>query len=879
MRIPLLRWSNALRLLTATALVASGFALSVASVASSSTPALAATSCPPSPSQLDNGGFEAPVIPNNTYRQLLDNTVPGWSTTATDKKIEIWSTPFNGVTAFEGRQFAEINATQTAALYQDLPTTPGQTLTWSLAHRARQGTDTMRVVIGSPGVPGVENAVFSDTTAGWGRHTGTYVVPANQTITRFAFEAVSTGSGNPTIGNFLDDVSFGSPSCVLATKTVTPSGPVNVGDTVTYTIGIENEGGSATSDVVVSDVLPAGIDYVDGSLMAPGTYDPGTRTLTFRPSTSPNPPVVISPGELVEVTFQAKILPSASGNTINNFATVAATDGLGATDTFNTNTVSTPVPIAADVSIKKNFDPADILSAGTTTMTLIATNNGPAVASGVTLTDILPAGLTVSGALPNGCADVSGTVTCAVGTMQPNATSQFQITILAPSVGSSTSYMNTARVTSTTNDYDQSNNASIAGLSVAALTPANLDIAKIAVLPNVLAGDTDSVLIGVLNNGQTATASDLVVTDTIPDGFQPIAIGWENDSNNGDCQVSPSTPVTVSCAIGSLAGGSTAVITVVGVTDPDLADGTTLTDTASATSTGTNSPTAQATITVGTSADLYLHKEAVSDALAGQPLDYTVVVENIGPSTAHSTSVSDVLPTDVTVIALPQNCTVTNQTMTCALGDLEPGDIVTISYTVDIPLAGGTLINTATASSTTPTTDPSTATDTTTNVVVPVAELEATKTASTDRARIGDTITYTVTVTNNGPGDAGNVVVIEDNAVGAVTFISSSPSAGSIDDATGIWTVGSLAVGESATNTITARATEAGTAINSVFVESDNPDNNGDNNTASASVVVEADGGGLPSTGSDTSQLLGIGGLGLLLGGLLVLVSRRRSTV
>ena len=136
-----------------------------------------------------------------------------------------------------------------------------------------------------------------------------------------------------------------------------------------------------------------------------------------------------------------------------------------------------------------------------------------------------------------------------------------------------------------------------------------------------------------------------------------------------------------------------------------------------------------------------------------------------------------------------------------------------------------------------------------------------------------------MTVTNNGPGDAGNVVVIEDNAVGAVTFISSSPSAGSIDDATGIWTVGSLAVGESATNTITARATEAGTAINSVFVESDNPDNNGDNNTASASVVVEADGGGLPSTGSDTSQLLGIGGLGLLLGGLLVLVSRRRSTV
>jgi len=873
MRIPLLHWSNALRLLTATALVASGFALSVASVSTNASPALAATSCPPSPSQLDNGGFEAPVIPNNSYRQLLENTVPGWSTTATDKKIEIWSTPFNGVTAFEGRQFAEINATQTAALYQDLPTTPGQTLTWSLAHRARQGTDTMRVVIGSPGTPGVENARFSDTTAGWGRHTGTYVVPADQTITRFAFEAVSTGSGNPTIGNFLDDVSFGSPSCVLATKSVTPSGPVNVGDIVTYTIGIENEGGSATSDVVVSDVLPAGIEYVDGSLMAPGTYDPVTRTLTFRPSTSPNPPVVISPGELVEVTFQAKILPTASGNTINNFATVAATDGLGVTDTFNTNTVSTPVPVAADVSIKKNFDPADILSAGTTTMTLTAENNGPGVATGVTVTDILPAGLTVSGALPSGCADVSGTITCAVGTMQPNATSQFQITIVAPAVGSATSYMNTARITTTTNDYDQSNNASIAGLSVAALMPANLDIAKIAVLPTVNAGDADSLLIGVLNNGQTATAADLVINDTIPTGFTALEATWENDANSGTCTIT----TTISCPVGILGPGSTSIVTITGLTDPDLASGTVLTDTASASSTGTNSPTAQATITVGTVADLFLRKQSVSTANAGQPLDYTVVVENQGPSNAHSASVTDVLPAGVTVTSLPQNCTVTNQSMTCALGDLAPGDVVTIAYTVDIPLVGGTLVNTATASTTTPTINPSTATDTTTNVVVPVADLEATKTASRDSVKIGDTITYTVTVANNGPGDAANVRVIEDNAVGAVRLVSSSPSIGSVDDSTGLWTIGLLAVGETASNTITATAVEGGTSINSVFVESDNPDNFGDNNTASATVVV--DGGGLPATGTDASRLLGIGGLTVLFGGLLVLVSRRKTTV
>jgi len=874
MKISWIRSTTIIRLLTALTVLASGFALTVTSVATDSTPALAATSCPPSPSQLDNGGFEAPAIPNNTYRFLDQSVVPGWSTTATDKKIEIWSTPFNGVTAFEGRQFAELNATQASALYQDLPTTPGQTLTWSLAHRARQGTDTMRVVIGSPGVPGVENAVFSDTTAAWGRHTGTYLVPANQTITRFAFEAVSTGSGNPTIGNFLDDVSFGSPACVLATKMVTPEGPHNIYDTVTYTIAVENLGGSATSDVVVSDVLPAGIEYVDGSLMAPGTYNAQTRTLTFRPSTSPNPPVIIGPGEIVEVTFQAIILPNASGTTITNFATVAATDGLGSTDTFTTNSVSTPVSVGADVAILKSFDPSEIASAATTTMTLLVSNAGPGIASSVTATDVLPAGLTVSSPLPNGCAEASGTITCAFGDLNSGASAIRQITIMAPTVGTATSYMNTVRVTTTTHDYYLSNNVSIAGLVVDALTPASLDIAKIVARPNVLAGDTDSVVIGVLNSGQTATASDLVVTDTIPAGFAVITANWHSDTDSGVCSIT----TLISCPIGILGPGSTAIITVGGTTDPDLADGTTLTDTASATSTGTNSPSAQATITVGANADLYVRKLTTNVALAGQTLNYSVVVENVGPSTAHSTTLSDALPAGVNVTSLPQNCTVTNQTMTCALGDLENGDIATIDYTVELPLTGGTFTNTATATSTTPSADPSHASDSTTNAVVPVADLEVSKTASTDHAKIGDTITYTVTVTNNGPGDAADVVVVEDNAVGAVTFVSSSPSIGSVDDATGIWSVGSLAVGESATNSITARATETGTAINSVFVESANPDSNGGNNTASATVVVEADGGGLPATGSDAGRLLEIGGSTLLLGGLLVLASRRRTT-
>lgn len=870
MRISPLRRSRTVRLLIALTLVASGFALSVASVATVPTDASAATSCPPQPSQLDNGGFEAPVIPNNSYRQLLDTTVPGWSTTATDKKIEIWSTPYGGVTAFEGRQFAEINATQTAALYQDLPTTPGQTLTWSLAHRARQGVDTMRVMIGSPGTAGVENARFSDTTAAWGRHTGTYVVPANQTITRFSFEAVSTGSGNPTIGNFLDDISFGTPSCVTALKEVSPIGPRNVGDELTYSITVENDGGSATSDVLITDVLPVGVDFVTGSLLGAGSYDPSTRTVTVRPSTSPAPPVVINPGEAVIVSFRVVVLPEASGSTLSNSATVAALDGLGVTDTFSTNQVSTPVPVATDVQVTKTFTPSTLSQlSDVSTMALTVTNNGPGTAQGVVLTDVIPVGLDISAPGPT-CTFNVRTYACSIGTLTPGESRLIYLSITAAqSVTAATSFMNTATVTSTTYDYDMRNNADIAGLTILPPTPAALDIAKVAVLPDVYAGDADALLIGVLNTGQTAAAG-VAISDTIPSGFTVASATWENGVDTGTCTVT----ATVSCSIGTLAPGATSVVTIFGVTDPGLAAGTQLTDTATATAQGTNSPTANATITVGTVADLFVRKATTTEAVAGQTLGYAVVVENLGPSRANAASLTDALPAGVTVIAQPQNCIVNGSSMTCALGNLDPGEFTVLEYTIEIPLAGGTLVNTATATTTTPTINPSTATDTTTNVVVPVADLEATKTASKDSAKVGDTITYTVTVTNNGPGDATNVRVIEDNAVGNLRLVSSSPSVGSVDDSTGLWTIGALAVGERATNTITATAVEAGTAVNSVFVESDNPDNYGDNNSASATVVV--DGGGLPATGSDTGRLLGIGGVSLLLGGLLVLFSRRR---
>ncbi len=163
-----------------------------------------------------NEGFEAPVIPNTTYRLLNENAVPGWLTTATDNRIEFWSTGFLGVPSFEGNQFVELNATQNSALYQNLCLTPGSTIAWSVAHRGRSGVDVASVRIGANLVTAATQVTMTDGTSAWGIYTGTYVVPVGQTNTFFIFEAISTAGNNLSVGNFIDDVEINvisTPSC------------------------------------------------------------------------------------------------------------------------------------------------------------------------------------------------------------------------------------------------------------------------------------------------------------------------------------------------------------------------------------------------------------------------------------------------------------------------------------------------------------------------------------------------------------------------------------------------------------------------------------------------------------------------------------------
>ena len=298
--------------------------------------AAAETSCP-SGIALQNGDFEAPAVPAGPGRDVADSdAAAAWHTTATDHQIEYWSdgagvAAANGnrpISAESGRQWVELNATQASTLYQDLATVPGQVMRWSLWHRARYtgapgGQDVMRVLVGSTSTQVQQGADISDGPDAWVNYTGSYVVPPGQTITRFAFKAVSTSSGNTTVGNFLDDVVFSNAPCLTADAAVTnldraSGGLTRPGDHLRYAVSVRNTGGDDASDTVVSDTIPAGTTYVPGSLTVDGSAvsdaadgDGGEVSggqVTGRPG-------VVGAGATTTVAFEVTVDPGTTAGT------------------------------------------------------------------------------------------------------------------------------------------------------------------------------------------------------------------------------------------------------------------------------------------------------------------------------------------------------------------------------------------------------------------------------------------------------------------------------------------------------------------------------------------------------------------------------------
>ena len=118
--------------------------------------------------------------------------------------------------------------------------------------------------------------------------------------------------------------------------------------------------------------------------------------------------------------------------------------------------------------------------------------------------------------------------------------------------------------------------------------------------------------------------------------------------------------------------------------------------------------------------------------------------------------------------------------------------------------------------------------------VKPVADVQIVKTVDKTKIKPGDKVTYTFTVTNNGPNDATGVKVV-DSQLTKFKFVKASSK--DYYKNTGEWTIGKLANGSSVTLTVTVIIDKVGNYPNTATVSSNEKDSNMSNNKASSKVV------------------------------------------
>lgn len=618
---------------------------------------------------------------------------------------------------------------------------------------------------------------------------------------------------------------------------ITKAGPVSAtaGETVSWTLSVTNNGPSIAKNVTVADALP---EQIVASPAPTVTTDTGSCTIT-------DGKVNCSLGTLADqghatITITGTVAADFTGAEIANTATVTS-DTADPTPGNNTSSVTTPVKRQADLAITKTLsDEAPVLAGGKISYTLTVTNNGPSQADAVAVNDVLPQGLSNASATSATatCTVNEATVECSQATLATGG--KISITITADVASSVTAaIVNTAKVTSSTEDPNNANNSATHTQPV--VVKANLAIEKTAT--EAMAGAQMTYTIKVTNNGP-ADAANVTIVDQLPKELTFVS------ASNGNCAVDAGT---LKCALGTLGAGNSLSVNVVMDVPSDLAEDTQILNTASATTTtdsDNGEVTDSATSTVKTLADVEIQKLGQPNAVAGQDITWDILVTNLGPSTAREVVFSDVLPEglqdDVTVKWSAGECSTVGTTIKCQLGDLANGKsaVILIDAKVKSDYQGATMENSASISSAT--SDPNPANDSSKAVtnIARSADLKVVKSTVTTAVRAGEPITYRLMVSNDGPSQA-TAVRVSDTVFDHISNVQVT-SADSTCEVVGhdvTCTRPTLAAAGHFVIEITGNVDAAylGSIKNTATVESDTPDPNVDNNSSSVNDEVQAD--------------------------------------
>ena len=679
-----------------------------------------------------------------------------------------------------------------------------------------------------------------------------------------------------------------------------PAGAVLAGNTVTFTLTAKNVGPSdSPGAIVVTDTLPPGLSATTASISGAGwacVVNGHVVTCTRAAALAAG---VTAP----EILVNAAVSPDAGPATLVNSATV---DGpLPSTDTSSAATTdSVAVTDSSAVTITKTATSGGVVRAGeNATYSLTVTNAGPSTADTLSVTDTLPAGMTVVSLAGDGWTCTLASLTCARPSLAPGSSVIAVVARVASSVADGTDLQNTARLQWLENGSPRTN-SDAADVTVRAV--ADLALTKVAASPRVNAGDTATFTLSVQNLGPSDAVDPLTIVDSLPTG-----LSYLSSSPEWRCTTAGTPPASqqLTCVLGGnagLAAGATAsALTVLTQVDASLAAGTVVNSAVVSSPTVDTVPgnnTAAANEIIGQSADLRLVKTHTGRGVIGDLMPFSLAVTNAGPSIATAVRVVDTLPKGLTYVdatgsdpawscfASPTDPITGTTNVTCdlssSLAPLAAAPTLTIRARVSA-VAYPRVVNTAEVSSAVvdPNVDNNSSSDT---LSIDALVSLAVKKTHVGTLRVGSNATYVIAVTNSGPTEDPGGFSIVDTLPESLGYVSSS-GADVACSATGsqlggqrvvCFFAGALVVGATRSVTLTVRVLPGAypTVTNSATVVSLQPDLATLPDSVSVDVaVVTAAPTTLSFTGAVVNSMLVVFfGLLILLGAALVLVGYRR---
>lgn len=444
------------------------------------------------------------------------------------------------------------------------------------------------VVTCTPNATFAPNATASYTlqvTVAPGTAAGT-TIPSSATI--------SSNLEDPTPSNNYAETTTVVTSATQADLVVTNTVPAVVvqGTTFDFTQTVTNNGPASAENPTFTTQIPAGSTF--NSMTTPSAgWTCGAGVLPATITCTRSTPLALNESAVFSLNLTAS---GAAGTNLSSTAYAQTTTTEPNTQN-NVATASTNIiaPGSADMAITVSDFPDPVVAGESILYTQNVINNGVVPALNVVVTFPTPPNTTYTyidepvgwdcstyplpGSPTPGSA---GTITCTKASVAVGETASFPLTVSVASATPTGTVINyTATVSTTTTDSVSANNTSSASTLVGSATAADVQIVKTASSNPIRTGANLTYSLRVTNNGP-ATATNVTVTDVIPTNLTYVS----SSSSKGTCSYNAGTR-TVTCAVGTLANGQVAVVTI-RVTVDAAASGQTINNTATVAATETD---------------------------------------------------------------------------------------------------------------------------------------------------------------------------------------------------------------------------------------------------------------------------------------------------